>query len=117
VRRIDGDALELGLRRPTRLRDLHVADDLVPVDRDEDATGVEVRVQLRRGILGELEQASETCPRAGVLVDDERTGGLIGARHGRAFRTKVTRHVVSGGRRSVTGSVTARPTAPRLRAS
>ena len=71
-RRRHGHVLDLGLRRPRRLRHLEVADNLVAVEGDENAAGVDVRVELLRRVLGELEKRPQRRPGASVLLDGDR---------------------------------------------
>jgi hypothetical protein len=76
VHRIDRHVLDLGLPGLAGVGDLQMADDLVPVDRDEHAAVVDVRAELLLGVLGELEQPSELRPRAGVLGDADLARAL-----------------------------------------
>ncbi len=71
-RLVDGHALDLGRPGVRGVRDQQVADDAVAVVRDEDAAGVEVRVEFLRRVLRELEQRPQPGPRAGVLTDRDR---------------------------------------------
>jgi hypothetical protein len=51
-----GHVLDLNLSRVTGAGQLEVPDDLVVRGGHQDAAGVDVRVEFRGGILGQLEQ-------------------------------------------------------------
>src|SRR6185503_7061061 len=70
--RIDGHVLDLGLGGPLRRGELEVADGAVAIERDEDMAGADVGVELGRRVLGELEQAPQAVPWAGVQLDADR---------------------------------------------
>ena len=52
-----------------------MTDHVVARDRDEDLTVVEVRVELGRGVLGQLEQSAQLVARTLVGFDPEVAHG------------------------------------------
>ncbi len=68
-RRQHRHVLDLELIGPARVGELEVTDDLVFLDRDEDAARVDVRIELLAGILRELEQRPQVSSCAGMQLD------------------------------------------------
>jgi hypothetical protein len=68
----DRHVLDLQLIANSRFGHLDVADGLLTVEGHEHASAVEIRVELRRRVLGELEQWLQLRPGAGVLHDAKR---------------------------------------------
>jgi len=83
----DGDVLDLGFAGHGGRGQLQVPDELVALDGDQDAAGVEIGVELRRGVLGELEQRSQLRPGALVLLDADRCGAHATHAHESTTRT------------------------------
>ena len=61
--------LDLRLPRVAGAGQLEVADDLAARGGHQDAAGVDVGVELRGGILGQLEQRAQVVPRPAVGLD------------------------------------------------
>src|SRR6185437_11617412 len=74
----DGHVLDLNLPRVTGAGQLEVADDLAVRGGHQDAADVDVGVELRGGVLSQLEQRAQVVPWPAVGLDADvvgRTGG------------------------------------------
>ncbi len=67
--RVDGHVLQLDVSACARRHELEVADDGTAVPGHQHAAGVQIGVELARGVLRELERGPELCSRAFVPKD------------------------------------------------
>jgi hypothetical protein len=70
--------LDLDLPRVTGAGQLEVPDDLAARGGHQDAAGVDVGVEFRGGILGQLEQRAQLAPWPAVGLDADVVGGTGG---------------------------------------